>query len=295
MDVKTVTTDKFRLSAVTPRVSALTGENVYIVQAEGFNHPKFLEKNKDEPCVQDRQLEHNSVKVWLGMCFTMKDLGEADYILDIKINHDRSKRLIGLSKSTYIDKILKCFKMEGSKRGKQGRNYFFKKKGESSSSCANDYETTKNRKAGLDLQKAGNPHNTVVQKCQTLMNQRQSIAFAFEKQKNSQEHEYWIRLNASIDCVRFLLRQGLAFHGYSENEDSHNKMTNKNKKGANLSSSLLEIIFMDICGPFFSGLGGYKSFITFIDDYSQYTYLYLINDKSNSLNIFKTFKVEDEN
>ncbi|KAJ9559793.1 hypothetical protein OSB04_004953 [Centaurea solstitialis] len=80
-----------------------------------------------------------------------------------------------------------------------------------------------NRKAGLDLHKAGNPHNIAVQKCQILMNQRQSIASAFEKQTTSQEHEYRIRLNASIDCVRFLLRQGLAFRGHSENEDSHNK------------------------------------------------------------------------
>ncbi|KAJ9542793.1 hypothetical protein OSB04_029299 [Centaurea solstitialis] len=81
----------------------------------------------------------------------------------------------------------------------------------------------RNRKAGLDLHKAGNPHNIAVQKCQILMNQRQSITSAFEKQTTSQEHEYRIRLNASIDFVRFLLRQGLAFRGHSENEDSHNK------------------------------------------------------------------------
>ncbi|GJU71067.1 retrotransposon protein, putative, ty1-copia subclass [Tanacetum coccineum] len=36
-----------------------------------------------------------------------EDLGEAAYILGIKIYRDRSKRLIGLSQSAYIDKILK--------------------------------------------------------------------------------------------------------------------------------------------------------------------------------------------
>ena len=46
----------------------------------------------------------------------MKDLGEAAYILDIKINRDRSRRLIGLSQSTYLDKILKKFKMDQSKK-----------------------------------------------------------------------------------------------------------------------------------------------------------------------------------
>ena len=47
----------------------------------------------------------------------MKDLGEAAYILGIKIYRDRSKRLIGLSQSTYLDKVLNRFKMEQSKKG----------------------------------------------------------------------------------------------------------------------------------------------------------------------------------
>ena len=39
----------------------------------------------------------NEVKSWLGKCFSMKDLGEASYILGIRILRDRKKRLIGLS------------------------------------------------------------------------------------------------------------------------------------------------------------------------------------------------------
>ncbi|KAJ9539063.1 hypothetical protein OSB04_031796 [Centaurea solstitialis] len=58
-----------------------------------------------------------SVKTWLSKCFQMKDLGEAAYILGIKIYRNRSRRLIGLSQSTYIDKILKRFRMEESKKG----------------------------------------------------------------------------------------------------------------------------------------------------------------------------------
>ncbi|GJV42317.1 retrotransposon protein, putative, ty1-copia subclass [Tanacetum coccineum] len=58
-----------------------------------------------------------SVKDWLRKCFAMKDLGDATYILGIKIYRDRSKRLIGLSQDTYLDKILKRFKMENSKKG----------------------------------------------------------------------------------------------------------------------------------------------------------------------------------
>ncbi|KAJ9556119.1 hypothetical protein OSB04_010733 [Centaurea solstitialis] len=58
-----------------------------------------------------------SVKEWLGKCFAMKDLGDASYILGIRIYRDRSKRLLGLSQDTYLDKILKRFKMENSKKG----------------------------------------------------------------------------------------------------------------------------------------------------------------------------------
>nr|GEV29527.1 hypothetical protein [Tanacetum cinerariifolium] len=45
------------------------------------------------------------------------NLGEAAYILGIKIYRDRSKRLIGLCQKAYIEKILKRFYMENSKRG----------------------------------------------------------------------------------------------------------------------------------------------------------------------------------
>ena len=57
------------------------------------------------------------VKAWLGKCFAMKDLGEATYILGIRIYRDRTQRLIGLSQSTYVDKILKRFNMLDSKKG----------------------------------------------------------------------------------------------------------------------------------------------------------------------------------
>ncbi|GJZ23757.1 hypothetical protein Tco_0561216 [Tanacetum coccineum] len=57
------------------------------------------------------------VKSYLGRCSAMKDLGEAAYILEIKIYRDRSKRLIGLCQSAYIEKILKRYFMENSKRG----------------------------------------------------------------------------------------------------------------------------------------------------------------------------------
>ena len=58
-----------------------------------------------------------SVKEYLNSQFSMKDLGEAAYILGIKIYRDRSKRLLALSQETYLEKILKKFNMENSKKG----------------------------------------------------------------------------------------------------------------------------------------------------------------------------------
>ena len=58
-----------------------------------------------------------STRTLLSNQFSMKDLGDAFFILEIKIYRDRSRRMIGLSQSMYIDKVLKRFSMEESKRG----------------------------------------------------------------------------------------------------------------------------------------------------------------------------------
>ena len=52
----------------------------------------------------------NGIKGYLNKNFKIKDLDEATYILGIKIYRDRAKHLIGLSQSTYLDKVLKKFK-----------------------------------------------------------------------------------------------------------------------------------------------------------------------------------------
>ncbi|KAL0394760.1 UNVERIFIED_CONTAM: hypothetical protein Slati_4442200 [Sesamum latifolium] len=56
------------------------------------------------------------IKAWLSTQFFMKDMGEASYILGIKIYRDRSRRMLGLTQFSYIEKVLKRFKMENSKR-----------------------------------------------------------------------------------------------------------------------------------------------------------------------------------
>ena len=73
------------------------------------------------------------------------------------------------------------------------------------------------------------------------------------------------------------------------------KQTKHNKKGATRSTQLLEIIHTDICGPFNTpSFGGEKYFITFIDDFSRYGYVYLLNKKSQAVNALEVFVKEVE-
>ena len=74
------------------------------------------------------------------------------------------------------------------------------------------------------------------------------------------------------------------------------KQTNMRKKDVNRCGDILELIHTDICGPFLiPSWNRLQYFITFIDDYSRYDYLYLIHEKSQSLDVFKNFKAEVEN
>ena len=47
----------------------------------------------------------------------MKDLGEAAYILGIKVTRDRRKRMLSLSQASYIDTVLARFSMQNAKKG----------------------------------------------------------------------------------------------------------------------------------------------------------------------------------
>ena len=74
------------------------------------------------------------------------------------------------------------------------------------------------------------------------------------------------------------------------------KQTNTRRFGANRAIDVLELVHTDICGPFPTvSWNGQQYFITFIDNFSRYGYLYLIHEKSQSLEVFKSFKVEVEN
>jgi len=73
------------------------------------------------------------------------------------------------------------------------------------------------------------------------------------------------------------------------------KRTNIRKLGAKRAKDILELVHTDICSPFPTpSWNGQQYFILYIDDYSRYNYLYLIHEKSQSLDVFKSFKAEVE-
>ena len=54
----------------------------------------------------------HEVKQFLSKNFDMKDMGEASYVIGMRIHRERSRGILDLSQETYINKVLKRFGME---------------------------------------------------------------------------------------------------------------------------------------------------------------------------------------
>ena len=62
------------------------------------------------------------------------------------------------------------------------------------------------------------------------------------------------------------------------------------------AKEVLDLVHTDLCGPISTrARGGYEYFVTFIDDYSRYGYIYLMHHKSGAFEKFKEYKMEVEN
>ncbi|XP_070029741.1 uncharacterized protein [Nicotiana sylvestris] len=75
----------------------------------------------------------------------------------------------------------------------------------------------------MHVGKSSSIHNHATRKCEDLLKQKQSIQTSFDRQSSQTKLEYKIRLKASIEVVRLLLNQGLAFRRHHEDESSLNK------------------------------------------------------------------------
>jgi histone deacetylase 1/2 len=56
----------------------------------------------------------------------------------------------------------------------------------------------------------------------------------------------------------------------------------------------LDLIFYDVWGPAPTSVGGYKYYISFIDDFSKFSWIYLMHDRSEAPHIFMQFKTHVE-
>ena len=74
------------------------------------------------------------------------------------------------------------------------------------------------------------------------------------------------------------------------------KMTKRSFSGkGNRAQKPLKLIHSDVCGPMSTqAKGGYEYFVTFIDDYSRYGYVYLMRNKFETFGKFKEFLFETE-
>ncbi|KAL4020807.1 hypothetical protein IC575_019594 [Cucumis melo] len=103
------------------------------IKSYGFEH------NVDEPCVYKRIIKSTvaflvldvdnilligndighltNIKKWLATQFQMKDLENAQYVLGIQIVWNRKNKILDMSQTSYIDKMLSRYKMQNSKNG----------------------------------------------------------------------------------------------------------------------------------------------------------------------------------
>lgn len=57
----------------------------------------------------------------------------------------------------------------------------------------------------------------------------------------------------------------------------------------------LQLIHSDVFGPVKQpSIGGAQYMVTFLDDYSRYTWVYFMKEKSENLGVFKLFEEEAE-
>ncbi|XP_020242699.1 zinc finger MYM-type protein 1-like [Asparagus officinalis] len=71
--------------------------------------------------------------------------------------------------------------------------------------------------------KPNSHHKKCVKACEDLMKKNQCIEYSYAKYSTKEEADYLVRLKASLEAVKFLVRGGLAFRGHNEGEGSFYK------------------------------------------------------------------------
>lgn len=59
-------------------------------------------------------------------------------------------------------------------------------------------------------------------------------------------------------------------------------------------STTLQLVFSDVWGPTITSIGGYNCYISFIDDFSKFTWIYPLKYKSDVFSVFLPFQKHAE-
>ena len=129
-----------------------------------------------------------------------------------------------------------------------------------------------------------------------------TITHKREREEISPKYKWHLRLgHIGEDRVTKLAKDGLigpfGLEPYPTCESClQGKMTRAPFVGRSTrATDLLELIHTDVCGPFNEmARGGYYYFITFIDDHSRYSSVYLMKYKSEAFEKFKEYRNEVE-
>jgi transposase InsO family protein len=122
--------------------------------------------------------------------------------------------------------------------------------------------------------------------------------FSYIVESSSLWHGRLAHLN--FKYLKYMSKHGLISYKHDNNEKCEifiqAKVTKKPFPTIHRNSQILELIHSDICE--LNGIltrGGKSYFITFIDDFSRYTYVYLMKNKDEAFSMFKRYKYEVEN
>ena len=106
--------------------------------------------------------------------------------------------------------------------------------------------------------------------------------------------------HTGISSMKRLIKSGLISCNINDFEKCElcvkSKMIKKPFKSVERNTNILDLVHSDLCE--FNGMltrGGNRYFITFIDDSSRLTYVYLLRHKDDAFNAFKIYKAEVEN
>ena len=100
--------------------------------------------------------------------------------------------------------------------------------------------------------------------------------------------------------LKFMSKHGMISYKHDDEKKCEiciqAKMTKKPFSKSDRNFMMLELVHSNVCES--NGVltrGGKRYFITFIDDFSRFTYVYLMINKDKSFDMFKCYKTEVEN